>query len=193
MKRRIFIQSLAAVFALPAAPALSLSGASAAAPTAAVAVPTQARFWAIYMSALHGECTPQTLTNLLHIPETDAKRYVGQLIADGVIKPNPLLQNTVSELVKPKDDSLIDKAKKRLEKKSEAQTAARGEAGAETHQPDIETDTEDTPIETADLADDDTQTAKEPDDSEIEHSALESDMDGTEDQPRLKASRSPST
>lgn len=116
MNRRRFIQSLAAVFTLPAAPKLALGSAGTATTTAA-AVPTQARFWAIYMSALHGECTPQTLQNLLHIPEVDSKRYIGQLIADSVIKPNPLLQNTVTELVKPKDDSLVEKVKKRFERK----------------------------------------------------------------------------
>jgi len=121
MNRRRFIQSLAAVFSLPAAPTLSLGSATAAVPTAA-AVPAQARFWSIYMTALHGECTPQTLQNLLHIPEVDAKRYVGQLIADGVIKPNPLLQNTVSELVKPNDESLIDKVKKRFDKSKQSKT-----------------------------------------------------------------------
>ena len=115
MNRRRFIQSLAAVFTLPATPKLAL-GSAGAVSGAAAAVPTQARFWAIYMSALHGECTPQTLQNLLHIPEVDSKRYIGQLIADGVIKPNPLLQNTVTELVKPKDDGLVEKVKKRFER-----------------------------------------------------------------------------
>lgn len=138
MKRRTFIQSLAAVFALPAAPSLSLPGASAAVP-AATAVPTQARFWAIYMSALHGECTPQTLTNLLHIPQVDAKRYVTQLIADGVIKPNPILQDAVSELVKPKDETLLDKAKKRLEKKSQTQSGSATELPKAEHETKSET------------------------------------------------------
>lgn len=116
MKRRRFIQSLAAAFSLPALPALSLQTASAAVPTAA-AVPTQARFWAIYMSGLHGECTPQTLQNLLHIPEIDAKRYVGQLIADGVIKPNPIVQRTASNLLKGNDDQLSNTVKERFEMK----------------------------------------------------------------------------
>jgi len=120
MKRRTFIQSLAAALALPAGGALPLRAATTALPTAAAAVPTKARFWAIYMSSLHGECTPQTLHNLLHIPKVDAKRYVSQLIADGVIKPNPLLQRTAAELVKSKNENLLDKVKKRSEMKAKA-------------------------------------------------------------------------
>lgn len=120
MKRRTFIQSLAAVLSLPAGGALPLRSATAALPTAAAAVPNKARFWAIYMSSLHGECTPQTLHNLLHIPKVDAKRYVSQLIAYGVIKPSPLLQKTATELVKTKNDSLMEKVKKRSDMKAQA-------------------------------------------------------------------------
>ena len=86
MDRRTFIQSLAALLSLPANPVASLRSATAALPAATV-VPTKARSWAAYISALHGECTPQTLQNLLHIPEVDAKKYVSQLIVEGIIKP----------------------------------------------------------------------------------------------------------
>lgn len=125
MRRRTFIQSLAAAFTLPAiGPALSVPAASSAvsagAVSAGVAVPAKARFWAIYMSSLHGECTPQTLQNLLHIPGADAKKYIGQLIADGIIKPNPLLQRTATELVKSRNDNLLEKVKKRSEMKAHA-------------------------------------------------------------------------
>ena len=120
MKRRTFIQSLAAALSMPAAGSLTVTSAGASVPTAAAAVPTKARFWAIYMSSLHGECTPQTLHNLLHIPKVDAKRYVSQLIADGVIKPNPLLQRTATELVKSKNENLMEKVKKRSEMKAKA-------------------------------------------------------------------------
>jgi len=120
MKRRTFIQSLAAALTMPAAGSLTLTSAGASVPTAVAAVPAKARFWAIYMSSLHGECTPQTLHNLLHIPKVDAKRYVSQLIADGVIKPNPLLQRTATELVKSKNENLMEKVKKRSEMKAKA-------------------------------------------------------------------------
>jgi len=86
-----------------------------------MAVPARARSWAVYISALHGECTPQTLQNLLHIPEVDAKKYISQLIADGAIKSNPLLQRSVSKFVESNDDSLLDKVKKRLEMKARSE------------------------------------------------------------------------
>ena len=111
MNRRRFLQSLAAVISLPAGAGLSLKPATAALPTAA-AVPAKARFWAIYMSGLHGECTPQTLQNLLHIPEVDAKKYISHLIADGVIKPNPLLQKSVSKVLQSTEDGPFDKVKR---------------------------------------------------------------------------------
>ena len=120
MKRRTFIQSVAAVLTLPANPFLSLQPVAAAVPTAAV-VPAQARSWAVYISTLHGECPPQALQTMLNIPAVDAKKYVTQLVADGIIKPNPLLQKTVSRFVKTDEDGLLDKVKKRLEMKARAE------------------------------------------------------------------------
>jgi hypothetical protein len=124
MNRRTFIQSLVAVFSMPAAPTLSIRAATAAVPNVATvaAVPAHARSWAIYISTLHGECTPQTLQNLLHIPASDAKNYVTQLIADGAIKSNPLLHKSVTELAKTKDRSLWDSVKDRLEMKAHAES-----------------------------------------------------------------------
>ena len=115
------MQSLAAVFSLPAIPTFSLSAATASAPAAA-AVPAKARFWGIYMTALHGECPPHALESILNIPAVDANKYVTQLIADGVIKPNPLLKSSVSELVKANEDSLLGKVKERLKMKAQANT-----------------------------------------------------------------------
>jgi len=119
MNRRRFLQSLVSVFSLPAATALPFSPATAAMPTAA-AVPTQARFWAIYMSGIHGECTPKALQNMLNIPELDAKQYISRLLADGVIKSNPLLQGSVPKILKSNEDSILDKVKKRSEMKAQA-------------------------------------------------------------------------
>ena len=121
MKRRTFIQSLAALVSLPATPALSLGSATTVAP-AATAVPAQARFWSIYMSALHGDCPPHALQAMTNISATDAKKYVTQLIAEGVIKPNPLMQNSVSKVLKTKDEGLLEKVKKRSEMKAQAKS-----------------------------------------------------------------------
>lgn len=114
MNRRSFIQSLAAVFCLPAMPLTSLSHAAAGIP-AAVDVPARVKSWAVYMSNLHGECTPLTLQRLLHIPEADAKSYVGRLIADGVLKPNPLLQQSLRKFADTEQGDLLHTGKERLE------------------------------------------------------------------------------
>lgn len=119
MNRRSFVQSLVAVFSLPANPTVSLRAVTTALPAAA-AIPAEARSWAVYMSTLHGECTPRALQSLLNIPEIDAKRYLSHLIADGVLKPNPLLQKSVSEIVKTIENSPLDKVKRRLEMKARA-------------------------------------------------------------------------
>ena len=74
------------------------------------------------MTALHGECPPHALESILNIPAVDANKYVAQLIADGVIKPNPLLKSSVSELVKANEDSLLGKVKERLKMKAQANT-----------------------------------------------------------------------
>lgn len=117
------------MFTLPATPALSLpaAGAGAAAPAMA-AVPANARFWAIYISALHGECTPRALQNMLKIPAGDAQHYLTQLVADGVIKPNPLLRHAASELIKPKDNNVLDRLKERMDMKAQAESEAVAEA-----------------------------------------------------------------
>jgi hypothetical protein len=114
MNRRSFIQSLAAVFSLPAMPLTSLRPVAAGIPAAAD-VPARVKSWAVYMSNLHGDCTPLTLHRLLHIPEADATHYVRRLIADGVLKPNPLLQQSLRKLATPEEGNLPDAAGERLE------------------------------------------------------------------------------
>lgn len=114
MNRRSFIQSLAALVSLPANPLLSLKPAGAAV-SAAAAVPAEARSWAIYMHNLHGECPPMALKSLLNISEVDARRYVSHLIADGVLKPNPMLQKSVRRLLNTGEDSLRDRVEQRLD------------------------------------------------------------------------------
>lgn len=116
MKRRSFIQSLAAVFSLPANAALTLQPA-AALPSAA-AVPVKARFWAVYLSGLHGDCPPRSLQSALRISESDAKTYLSRLIADGVIKPNPISHAAASKVLNGNEENLASKAHAQLENKT---------------------------------------------------------------------------
>lgn len=133
MNRRNFIQSLAALVSLPANPLLSLQPAGAAV-SAAAAVPAEARSWAIYMHNLHGECPPMALKSLLNISEVDARRYVSHLIADGVLKPNPMLQKSVRNLLKTGEDSLRDRVEQRLD--METRETAAPDRAPETAEPD---------------------------------------------------------
>ena len=120
MNRRSFIQSLTAALSLPANPLLSLRPAAVAMP-AAVEVPVRVKSWAVYMSNLHGECTPLTLQRLLHIPEADAKTFVSRLIADGVLRPNPVMQEAARKLLKPREDHLLDEVESCPEPTTEAE------------------------------------------------------------------------
>jgi hypothetical protein len=56
----------------------------------------------------------------------DDHRYgvsvITQLIADGAIKPHPLLQRSVSEFVNNNKDSILDKVKKCLEMKARTES-----------------------------------------------------------------------
>ncbi len=89
MNRRKFTQALGALFALPAIPAKALTAAPAA---AATAIPNASRFWAIYMSQLHGTVSPATLANMTGISQSAARGHLSSMIADGVIKPQNLIQ-----------------------------------------------------------------------------------------------------
>jgi hypothetical protein len=151
MNRRSFIQSLAALVSLPANPLLSLQPAGAAV-SAAAAVPAEARSWAIYMHNLHGECTPMALKSLLNISEVDARRYVSHLIADGVLKPNPILQKSVRRLLNTGEDSLRDEVEQRLDLEAR-ETAEPGQL-RELTEPDESPDE----VKASQDLDDDTQT-----------------------------------
>ena len=135
MNRRRFLQSLAAVVSLPAAPlslkpamaALPAGGSATGAAAAAAAVPARAQFWAIYMSGLHGECTPAALQQVAGIPAAEAKGYLARLVADGVIRPTPLLSRTVSGLLRREGDGVLEKIRERLEMKGRREIAGDAE------------------------------------------------------------------
>lgn len=79
MNRRQFTQSLAALFATPALPAVSL----AAAPTSTA--PAAAYFWADYMTRMHNRCTADMLAPFFRSDKALAKTIHSQLVADNVL------------------------------------------------------------------------------------------------------------
>jgi len=80
MNRRQFTAGLGALAAAPALPAKALAHASTTG-----AIPNTARFWAIYMSHLHGTCTPEALAKISGVSVRAAKGYLSAMISDGVI------------------------------------------------------------------------------------------------------------
>jgi hypothetical protein len=92
MNRRQFTTSLSALFAAPALPLKALT----AAPVAATAVPNAARFWAIYMSQLHGTCTARTLSTMTGLDTATAQGYLSRMIGDGVITPTDIVSKALN-------------------------------------------------------------------------------------------------
>jgi len=87
MNRRQFTSALGAVAAAPALPLKTLT----TAPAVATVVPNTARFWAIYMSHLHGTVSAKTLSVMTGLDVSVAQTHLTKLVSDGVIKPNHLL------------------------------------------------------------------------------------------------------
>lgn len=89
MKRRTFIKNATALAAVPMLPVRALAGA----PVIATAVPNGARFWAIYMSTMHGTCSAKTLSNMTGLDMSAARNCLSKLISDGVITPTRIMSN----------------------------------------------------------------------------------------------------
>ena len=104
MNRRQFTAGLGALAAAPGLPVKALATAPAAG-----TIPNTARFWAIYMSHLHGVCTPEALAKISGVTVHTAKGYLSTLISDGVIKTTRFAAAVPTT---PKSSGL----KKRLEK-----------------------------------------------------------------------------
>ena len=129
------MQMIGAALTIPMMP----TPAMAVAKPAAVAVPSQARYWAIYMNSLHGECTPRALQTMLNITPDQATSYLNQLVADGVVKAHPMAkmmvqnQGTSGKFVQ----DIKTRIKDRLNAVLEEDTAL--DAGEETPVEDPET------------------------------------------------------
>lgn len=92
MNRRQFTTSLSALFAAPALPIKAI----AAAPAATTAIPNAARFWAIYMSQLHGTCSAGTLATMTGVDTATAQGYLTRMIGDGVITPTDIIRKAIN-------------------------------------------------------------------------------------------------
>ena len=92
MNRRQFTTGLTALAAAPALPIKAM----ASIPAASAAIPHPARFWAIYMSHLHGKCSPQVLSKISKIDVDVAQGYLNTLISDGVLTPTRMITKATS-------------------------------------------------------------------------------------------------
>jgi hypothetical protein len=97
MNRRQFTTGLGAIAAAPALPVKAL----ASLPAASAAIPNPARFWAIYMSHLHGTCSPQTLAKVTGIDASITKGYLSRLLSEGVLTPPNMAVKVMSAKAKP--------------------------------------------------------------------------------------------
>lgn len=110
MNRRQFTTGLTAV---AAAPALPLKAAlPAAAPS--VAVPNAARFWAIYMSHLHGTVSAKSIATMTGIGQAEAQRHLTTLLADGVIRPHNVFAQA-SKVIRTSDKAQPRSWREKLE------------------------------------------------------------------------------
>jgi hypothetical protein len=138
MNRRQFTTGLAAIAAAPAMPAKAL----ASLPAASAAIPHPARFWAIYMSHLHGTCSPQALSKMTGIDPGVAQGYLSRLVSDGVLTPTNIVSKALSAQTKPirQQSKLRERLNKFLEDKPVANDAPTVEPELEDAAPDEETD-----------------------------------------------------
>lgn len=90
MNRRDFTRTLMAAIAAPAMPLPAM------AKPATVAVPNAARFWAIYMTRLHGDVTPGMLTQMTGLDPSQTSAIRAKLVADNVISPTGFIRKGIA-------------------------------------------------------------------------------------------------
>jgi hypothetical protein len=92
MNRRQFTTALSALAATPALPLKALT----VAPVTATAIPNGARFWAIYMSQLHGTCSAKTLSTMTGLDISAAQGVLTRMIGDGIITPTRMISKAIN-------------------------------------------------------------------------------------------------
>ena len=126
MNRRQFTTSLSTLFAAPALPLKALT----AAPASGTAVPNAARFWAIYMSQMHGTCTAHTLSTMTGIDASTAQGYLSRMIGDGVIKPTNIVSKAID--MQNKASKSPSQWKERMKKIADERAPAPQSGGTES-------------------------------------------------------------
>ena len=116
---------------MPAMPTVAVAAHQPAATSAA------ARFWAIYMSGLHGDVTPSALSQLSGLNVSEATSLRAELIRNHVIKPQGLIKKAVSTALDPNPlseqvASLDDLTRDILEDRQEIHSDASTEANAQS-------------------------------------------------------------
>jgi hypothetical protein len=117
MNRRQFTTTLTALAAAPAMPLKALTAAPAA-----TAIPNSARFWAIYMSHLHGTCSAKTLSTMTGLDASVTQGYLSRMVSEGIIKPTRMA-STIAEVQAnraSKPSGLRDRLQKFANEKSES-------------------------------------------------------------------------
>lgn len=85
MNRRDFLVQSGATITAATLPA------GAVFPKAATPVPANMRFWAVYMSQLHGTCSPKMLATMTKVSEGAAQSELSKLVSQGVLQPAQML------------------------------------------------------------------------------------------------------
>lgn len=166
MNRREFTRNMLAAATIPALPVPSLAKAQA------VVVPKAARFWAIYMTHLHGDITPGMLTQMTGIAPAQTTAIRAKLIADNVIAPTGFIQKSLAAKTVLRSEQQAENTLARI--RSQADKA--GEMAKDVFNPDAEDPIEAHNEAMGDEIDDDT-----PEDLAQTSSPDEIDPDGPEE------------
>ena len=93
-------------------------------------MPNAARFWAIYMSQMHGTCTAHTLSTMTGIDASTAQGYLSRMIGDGVIKPTNIVSKAIN--MQNKASKSPSQWKERMKKIADERAPAPQSGGTES-------------------------------------------------------------
>ncbi len=133
---------MAAVTA-PAVPLPAMASAEA------VVVPKAARFWAIYMTHLHGDVTPGMLTQMTGIDPSQTTAIRAKLVADKVISPTGFIRKSLASQTFARSQQQTQDTLARIKTQAEKATELVDEISEPSTNPALdETDEADEPKET---------------------------------------------